>query len=275
MPPLHSSILHPDRRDAGEIVDPRRLRREHARWEGMDQATRFARVVVLDHGGRRRPVIHRGSRHLRSKVVSKKTDVLQISEGKGLRFMIQRCEIDGEVIDYQAHPFRIDVVADGTVLTWYPDIVWVRRGERPHLVEVKTDISALDNPDYLRKLERMMEFAHRIGWTMQIIYDEDVFGHELVRDDRYTNVTAIHGRRYLKASVGEKRAVDTLVAKGEPVRWADARDAIAPDDAARGDAVVEWAIARGRFAVDLDRRITPRTMLVTLAAPKPAASIRI
>lgn len=275
MSPFHSDILPPDRRDAGEIVDPRRLRREHARWEGMDQATRFARVVVLDHGGRRRPVIHRGSRHLRSRVVSKKTDLLQISEGKGLRFMIQRCEIDGDVIDYQAHPFRIEVIADGTVLTWYPDIVWVRRGKPPHLVEVKPDISALEDPDYLRKMVVMMEFAHRIGWTMQIIYDDDVFGHPLVRDDRHTNVNAIHGRRYLKASPAEKRAVAALVAKGDCVRWADARDAFAPNDAARGDAVVEWAIARAQLAVDLDRRITSGTVLTTLAAATPAASIRI
>lgn len=275
MPPIRSDILHPDHRDASEIVDPRRLRREHARWEGLDQATRFARIVVLDHGGRRRPIIHRGSRHLRSRIVSRKTRVLQISEGKGLRFMIQRCEIDGATIDYQAHPFRIDAVADGTVLTWYPDIVWVRRGERPHLVEIKTDISALDDPDYLRKIEVMMDVARRIGWTMQVLYDEDVFGHRLVRDDRHANVNAIHSRCYLTPSVAETRALAALVAKGSEVSWADARDAFSPDDGPRGDAVVEWAIARGHFTIDLDRPITPRAMLAPLVAAAPAASIRI
>lgn len=61
MPPLHSSILHPDRRDAGEIVDPRRLRREHARWEGMDQATRFARVAAADLRGAVQEMMAKGA----------------------------------------------------------------------------------------------------------------------------------------------------------------------------------------------------------------------
>ncbi|WP_242095361.1 hypothetical protein [Sphingomonas sp. CROZ-RG-20F-R02-07] len=275
MPPIRSDILHPDRRDAGEIVDPRRLRREHTRWPGLDQATRFARIVVLDHGGRRRPVIHRGSRHLRSRVVSRKTDLLQISEGKGLRFLIQRCEIDGNKVDYQAHPFRIDVVADGEVLTWYPDIVWVERGGRPHLVEVKTDISALDDPDYLRKIQIMLEVARLIGWTLQVVYDEDIFGRREIRDARWANVNAIYSRRYLLASDYEKHALSTLVAHGGEIEWKTAREAVAPGDAARGDAVVEWAIARGRFTADLDSRITPRTVLTPLHAAAATATIRI
>jgi hypothetical protein len=275
MPQFHSSILTAERRDAGEIADPRRLRRERARWDSLDEATRFGRVIVLDHGGRQRPIIHRGSRHLRSRVVSRKTDLLQISEGKGLRFMIQRCEIDGNCVDYQAHPFRIDLVADGTIVTWYPDLVWVRRGERPHLVEIKTDISALEDSDYLHKLELMMEFAQRIGWTMQILYDEDVFGHKTVRANRWANVNAIYSRRYLKRSPSEDRRVSALVGKGRQVSWGDARDHFAPDDATRGDALVEWSIARGRFAVDLDRPITSRTVLTPLPAAAPTATIRI
>jgi hypothetical protein len=275
MTPFHSDILHPALRDAGEIVDPRRLRREHARWQGLDQATRLARIIVLDHGGRRRPVIHRGSRHLRSRLVSKKTGLLQISEGKGLRFLIQQCEIDGDVVDFQAHPFRIDVVVDGEVLTWYPDLVWVRRGERPRLIEVKTDIRALDDPDYLAKLEAMMEVARRMGWSMQILYDEDIFGHRLVRDDRWTNVNAIHSRRYLKTTTAERRAVARMVANAKRSEWAAARDAVAPADPVRGDAVVEWAIARGHLSVDTDWPITPRTMLTPLAEAAPAATIRI
>lgn len=273
--PLRSDMLRTNRRDAEEIADPRRLRREHARWEGLDQATRFGRIIVLEHGGRSRPVIHRGSRHLRSRMVSRKTDLLQISEGRGLRFMIQRCEIDGNFIKYQAHPFRIDAIADGTILTWYPDIVWVRRGERPHLVEIKPDISALEEPDYLRKMNVMMEFAQRIGWTMQILYDEDIFGHRLVRADRWANVNAIYSRRYFKASRAEARAVFALVAARQQVTWAEARDQLSADDPARGDAVVEWAIARGHFVVDLDRPITSRTLLTPLAAASPAATIRI
>ena len=176
---------------AHEVVDPRRLRRELARWEGLEEVTRFARIIVLDHGGRCRPIIHRGSRHLRSRLVSAKTRVLQISEGKGLRFMIQRCEIDGSIVDFEAHPFRIEAYADGGVLTWYPDLVWVRRGARPHLVEIKTSVSDLEKPGYLRKMEVMIEVARRIGWTMQILYDEDVFGHRSIRHQRLTNVNAI------------------------------------------------------------------------------------
>lgn len=263
------------RRMAEEIADPRRLRRESARWEGMNEATRFARFVVLQHGGRRRPIIHRGSRHLRSRVVSRKTRRLQVSEGKGLRFMIQRCEIDGIVIDYEAHPFLIQAIDAGRRLEWYPDLVWVRRGERPHLVEIKTDISALENPEYLRKLEVMMEVARRIGWTMQVLYDEDVFGSTLIQSARWKNVNAIHSRRYLTPTPAEAHAVASLAAARARASWAAARTAIAPNDAARGDAVIEWAVSRGIFAVDPDAPFTPWTVLTPLPAALPAASIRI
>lgn len=66
-----------------------------------------------------------------------------------------------------------------------------------------------------------------------------------------------------------------LVAARQQVTWAEARDQLSADDPARGDAVVEWAIARGHFVVDLDRPITSRTLLTPLAAASPAATIRI
>jgi hypothetical protein len=275
MPPFHCPASKPDSRDDGEIADPRRLRRERTRWEGLDQATRFARFIVLDHGGRKRPVIHRGSRHLRSRLVSAKTNLLQISEGKGLRFLLRRCEIDGIVVDYQAHPFRIEAVSGGRVLVWYPDLVWVRRGERPRLVEVKPNISALEDPDYHEKMEIMIEVAHRIGWTMQVLYDDDIFGDVAVRADRWRNVNAIYSRRYLKPTADEERALSQLVAKEDAIAWSAARRILGAGDHARGEAVIEWAICKGRLTVDVDVAFKPWTVLTPLTVLAPAASIRI
>ena len=66
-----------------------------------------------------------------------------------------------------------------------------------------------------------------------------------------------------------------MVSGGTPVTWAMARDAFAPGDAAQGDAVVEWAIATGRFTVDVDSTITPDSVLRPLAPAGPTATIRI
>lgn len=260
--------------DREEIVDPSRLRRERARWAGIEDVDRLATITVLDHGGRARPVINRGQRHLRSRIVSRKTRRLQITEGKGLRFLVLRCEVDGIVIDYEAHPFRVDVVAGGRRLTWFPDLVRVRRGRPIEIIEVKRSVADVRKEDYATKLDAMRETFRRIGWRMRILYDEDIFGEEQVAKTRASNVAAVHSRRALKVMPEEKAAVASVVAGGGEVAWRNVRDLVSPNDPLRGDAVVEWAVARGRLLIDFDEPRRPDTPVYPLARPAPAPSIR-
>ena len=276
-------ILHPDHRlpsfrDEDEFPDPSRLRRERARWPGIEEATRLARITVLHHGGARRPIIHRGSRHARGRIVSRKTGQLQIWEGRGLEFQAKRCETDGAVADYQVHPYRIDMVVDGRRTTWFPDVVWVVRGGRPVVVEVKHDEEHVGDDEYKAKLAAMAELARRIGWTFRLLYSTDIFGdpnRPVLVKARRENVLAVHSRRFLTASSAEERRIDAFVGDGIDTMWGEAAERLAPGDRLRGDELIERACAHGRLAFDYDRPRRASTVLRPLAHNASAASIRI
>lgn len=271
----HPDVRMPSFRDDAEIADPGRIRREVARWEGLGDATKLARITVLHHGGHRRPIIHRGSGHLRSRIVSRKTNRLQITEGKGLRMQVLRCETGAVYLDYEAHPFKVEAVDRGVPLIWYPDIVWVERGKLPTICEIKRTVEDLGDPEYASKLAIMAEVFRRVGWTFRVLYEEEIFGDETVRRDRAANVADVHSRRFIRVSPAEARALADIVSAGEELSWGDACASVAPADRLRGDAVVAFAAGRGMFAFDFDRPVTKRTRLTPLAPPRPNATFRV
>lgn len=274
----HPDIAMPSLREQTEIASPMRLKRERARWPGLEEAARLARITVLDHGGRNRPIIHRGSRHSRARIVSRKTARLQITEGPGLEFEVLRRETDPVCVDYQAHPYRIDLVSVGRLLTWYPDLVHVERGGVPTLVEVKTDARGLADPNYEAKLGAMAELARRVGWRFQVLYDGDIYGdpkRPVLVKARRENVRAVHSRRFLRMSSEESRRLDALTADGGERPWIEVAEALSPGDRLRGDELIEAATARGRLAFDFDSPRRPYTPVAPVVRKRSTASIRI
>ena len=272
---VHPDIRIPNLRDENEIPDPLRMRRERERWPGIDEAMGTSRIVVLDHGGRARPVIHRGSEHRRSRLVSWKTRRMQIAEGNGLPFLCRRWEVDATVADWQAHPFLITTVVAGERVEWFPDGVVSRFCAAPELVEVKRSPDDLGDSAYRRKLSAMAELARRIGWTMTILYDADISGKGVIARARRKNVEAVYSRRFLKMRGREEEVVAAIVADGAPISWGDACALIDPNDTLRADAVIECAIARGFLLADLDRSRSGATVLSPFAARGASATFRI
>lgn len=272
----HPDIRMPSLHDPAEIASPTRFRRERDRWPGIEEAARLARITILDHGGRRRPVIHRGSKHQRARIVSRKTARLQITEGRGLEYQVLRCETDPLCDDYQAHPYRIDLVADGRPQTWYPDLVVLERGRPPRLIEVKSDERGLADPTYAHKLAAMAELARRVGWHFQLLYHHDIFGSPkkpVLVKARRENVRAVHSSRFLSTSREEDRRLDRFLATGRTAEWRIASEMLAPGDGMRGTELIERATALGRLSFDFDTPRRPSTPVTVL--PPKARSIDI
>ncbi|WP_242416543.1 hypothetical protein [Sphingomonas panni] len=261
-----------DFHDEDERPDAARLRRDFERWDGLERATRLGEITMLRHGGRSRPVIHRGSRHLRSRIVSRKTGRLQLTEGKGLRFLCVLCETGAWCLDYQAHPMIVRTVADGVRWKWYPDLVRSVVGGPIELIEVKRTVRDLDDPLLERKYEIMAELARRVGWRFRILYDRDIFGAEDVAHERAVNAGDVHGARFLRLNRREKSAIDAIVARGG-ASWAEARSLVAPTDRLRGDEVLLCAAARGKLLFDFDEVRTDRTRLSTIVGSAPTIRI--
>ena len=269
--PRHADRRIPNYRNPNEPASRSRVRRPEARWSGLDEASRLAQIVVLEHGGHSRSIINRGQRHLRSRMGSRKTGLEQVVEGRGHRDLTMWNEINPRVLDYQAHPFHIRGQIGGKWFDYFPDHIRVLRDGRIELIEVKRCPADLGDSAYRAKLGGVAEIARRAGWTFRILYHEDIAGPRW----RMLNVEGIYARRFLMVSRTEQDAITAFVLRGIPAAWSDLRDRVAPGDPRRGNAVLENAIALGRIDVDLDRRITCATVVTPLAPMPHNDQIRI
>lgn len=269
------AMVSSDLRDVGEVVDRNRIMRERARWRGLEELTSLARIEVLEHGGVTRPIITRGGKHLRSRLVSRKTNQVQITEGKGLRFLCRMCEVDAYVLDYQAHPFRVIAVVDGLLIEWYPDLVCILADGTIEIIEVKRSPKDLADDEYRAKLEAFREIFGRCDWKMRIRYNKDIFGGSEVRGTRAANVGSVYSRRFLKSDYRETATIAGLVQATVPVAWGDAAFLLSGNDRPRGDALVENAIARGYLSVDFDEPFAASTQIMPVAPTGAVGTIRI
>lgn len=268
---MPSSIFHDD--DA--VVDRNRIMRERARWRGLEELTALARIEVLEHGGISRPIVTRGGKHLRSRLISRKTKRVQITEGKGLRFLCRMCEVDCSIIDYQAHPFRVTAVVDGESIQWYPDLVYILSDGSIEIIEVKRTTKDLEKDEIRFKLDAFREIFRRCGWKMCIRYNKDIFGSDEVRGCRASNVGAVYARRFLTLEHREVALIAQLIHAGSPIQWSEASRFLSPDDQHRGDALIEAAIAHGSLSVDFDAPFAASTLLKPVAAPGELGTFRI
>ena len=261
----------PNYRDRSEVESRTRIRRPAERWEGQGEASRLAQIVVLQHGGHERPIITRGGKHLRSRMGSRKTGQQQVIEGRGHRDLTMYNESNPDVLDYQAHPFHIRGALDGEQFDYYPDHIRLMRNGTIELIEVKRTPADLHKDGYVEKLAAVAEICRRIGWRFRVLYDADIAGPPA----RMRNVSAIYGRRFLRVSRPEQDAISAFVAAGFPSTWSALRNAAAPGDRRRGNAVLENAIALGRIAVDLDSVIQDGTLVTPLPPVASRRDIRI
>ena len=117
----------PVRADPTQKPSIGRLRRPVERWLPLGNASVSARIVVLQHGGHQRPVIHRGSKHSRFRFVSTKTNTTQLGEGKGEEALALYNEIATDVTDYECHPYQFEFQRPAGLTRYRPDCARVFR----------------------------------------------------------------------------------------------------------------------------------------------------
>lgn len=255
--PLHPHPLIPSYTDQTAPALSARFRRPAERWAGIELARRMAEIIILRYGGYSRPIIHRGSKHLRSKLCSRKTGVQQITEGRGHCDLAKYNEVCPDVLDYQAHPFMIRFQLEGRPKVYYPDHIRLLRDGTIELIEVKGHPRDLNCPDYRAKLAAVAEICRRCGWTFRVLFHAEIAGPRW----RMQNVEAIHLRRFTIVSRLEQSAISAFVASGEAAEWGRLRERVVPGNRIRGDAVLQNAVALGRINLDLDARITDATLV--------------
>ncbi|MBA2935660.1 hypothetical protein HZF05_16370 [Sphingomonas sp. CGMCC 1.13654] len=268
--------LIPDRTDPAYRPSPRALRRILCGEAPIRYGDRIARITVLEHGGHRRPVIHRGSKHSRFRFTSRKTGLTQLGEGRIEEFCAYRCETDGDVVDYQCHPFEIETICPDGPFSYRPDLVLQRRDGPVELIELKRTPDDIDDPEYRERLATIREVVRRVGWRFRILYAADVYGEtDEIRRQRLRNVESIFGHRSLKLSANELRTAQRLVGRGSAMTWRVLRDAVAPGDPLAGNDVVESLLARGVIVTDVDLPFHHKTVLEPVRPFRGPSLIRL
>lgn len=261
----------PIREDDAHRPNPRRLRRSIGRWLPLDDGTLFGRITVLRHGGHKRPVIHRGSKHLRFRYASAKTQCTQLGEGHGEQALAMYNEIATHIPFYITHPYEIELTVGGRLKRYRPDGVRQFVDGTVELYEVKRTRADLADPELRETLAQVKELARRSGWIFNVLFLKDILGTEA----RQTNVWSLFSRTSLDLSRHHSRIVGRLAGPGEPIAWGDLAHLLAPNDALHGDALIECLLAKGRLATDLDLELTPETILMPVRPFSGASRIEL
>ena len=266
----HPSLRLPSYLNLDEEASPSRIQ-YRSRWRGLEEFSRLAVITVLVHGGHERPIITRGGKHLRSRMGSRKTGLQQLAEGRAHRDLIMLNEVDPDVLDYQAHPFKMEFQQLGKPEVYYPDHIRSLSDGTIELIEVKRSEKDLADTDYCAKLGAVAEIARRVGWVFRVLYHNEITGCE----DRLDNVQAIYTHRFMRLSRSEQLAISEFVARDEPCSWDELRELVCSGDKRRGEAALRCNIALGRISVNLDQQITATTKVLPCRPVSRVRSIRL
>lgn len=268
-------------RPAPPIFIPESIDRRHAadrgRFRRIDPDTRndnrppLAKILLLEGGGRWRPVITRGGKHLRFRMPSRKTGLTQVGEGEGEKRLAFLNEVDAAVSDYQCHPWQIISQVGGRRFKYRPDAIRVMHDGTVEVIEVKRTFRDLSDADYRRMLAKVKEICRQCGYHFRVMYLDEI----VPNNDHRDNVDILFGRRYMPFTEQQARRLRALRLSGETISWNDARKAIGITDVLEGDSILEAAAAIGMFRFELAEPRTDRTILFPYAAASGPSPIRI
>lgn len=125
---------------------------------------------------------------------STKSGRIQHYEGMNEQALLMHCEVDTEVVDYRAQPFRFEFVLDGINRIYIADCARLLANGKIEVVEAKSDRRALKDPDYAAKLTCVRDICSRLGWTFRVALAEELFKPRWA----YEDVVEIQSRRQVR-----------------------------------------------------------------------------
>ncbi|MFN6980318.1 MAG: TnsA endonuclease N-terminal domain-containing protein [Brevundimonas sp.] len=135
-------------------------------WESLSAT---ATLVTTPDGSPIRSIIT-GRRHVTTgSYASRKAGRGLPYESMPERALFMQSEVDTDVVDYRAQPFRFESVVDGKKRIYIADCVRLLSDGSIEVVEVKHDIGGLRDPDYAGKLQAVRLICERVGWRFRVM----------------------------------------------------------------------------------------------------------
>lgn len=173
-------------------------------WESLSATA----TLVATPDGRPIRTIITGRRHITTGTyASRKAGRALPYESMLERAFFMHSEVDTNVLDYRAQPFRFEFVIAGHKRTYIVDCVRLLGDGSVEVVEVKKDRRALLDPQYALKLEAVRLICERIGWRFRVVLKAAL--HEPAF--RFANVEEIQSWRFTVFDrADEHRVLDML-----------------------------------------------------------------
>lgn len=140
-------------------------------WESLSAS---ATLVATPCGAPIRTIVT-GRRFITTGVyVSRKAGRPQPYESMNERAFFMHCEVDTEVLDYRAQPFRLEFALEGRKRAYIVDCVRLMADGGIEVVEVKSDPRALHDHDYAEKLRAVRTICEQVGWRFRLVFKKAV-----------------------------------------------------------------------------------------------------
>lgn len=135
-------------------------------WESLSAT---ATLVLTKDGAPIRSIIT-GRRHITTgSYASRKAGRGLPYESMAERALFMQSEVDPDVVDYRAQPFRFEFAIDGQKRSYIVDCVRLLSDGTIEVVEVKHDARSLRDPDYVAKLQAVRLICERVGWRFRVV----------------------------------------------------------------------------------------------------------
>ncbi len=142
--------------------------------EDWSQVAVRGRLVVTPDGRPIRTIITGRRRQVTGSYPSRKAGRALPHESMNELAFFHLCEVDTDVLDYRAQPFRFEFVEDGQIYRYIADCARLLASGQVEVVEVKSDRRALRDPDYAKKLRAVAELCEELGWLFRTVLREEL-----------------------------------------------------------------------------------------------------
>lgn len=148
-------------------------------WEGLSAT---ATLVMTKDGSPIRSIITGRRNRTTGSYASRKAGRGLPYESMAERTFFMQSEVQTEVVDYRAQPFRFEFVLDGRKRIYIVDCVRLLSDGSIEIVEIKHDVSGLRDTDYVAKLKAVRTICERVGWRFRIFLEKALLASRMSDD---------------------------------------------------------------------------------------------
>lgn len=221
----------------------------------------LGQLVVTPNGSPIRSIITGRRRIVTGSYASRKARRAFPFEGMNERAFFMHSEVDTNVVDYRAQPFRFEFVLDGQKRVYIADCVRLLADGSIEVIEVKNDQRALRDLQYASKIERVWAICAALGWTFRVVLRQQLISPAV----RYANIVEVQSRRHTRFDAShEYVARHALDRAGGQLALGEFADALG--ERQRGMAIAQAMMVGRLLDIDLTDPLSPNTLVRTAGA---------